>query len=105
MPFEKGQSGNPSGRKKGVANKATKEGRELFVKIMNGQVEHIEQELALLRESSGEKYLKALASLFPYFMPKMVETEIKINEPRTEPSWFEDVVERTDQKKSVFDDE
>ena len=63
MPFTKGESGNPEGRPKGTPNKITQEGRELFIKIMDGQVEHIEEELALLRESSGEKYLKALASI------------------------------------------
>jgi len=101
MPFTKGESGNPEGRPKGAPNKITKEGRELFIKIMDGQVEHIEEELALLREQSGEKYLKALASLFPYFMPKMVETKIEINEPRNEPSWFADVLEREDQKDDI----
>ena len=101
MPFNKGESGNPSGRPKGKSNIVTKEGRELFIKIMDGQVEHIEAELALLRESSGEKYLKALASLFPYFLPKMVETQIHINEPLNEPSWFAEVLEREDQKDDI----
>jgi len=103
MPFNKGESGNPGGRPKGTSNIVTKEGRELFIKIMNGQVEHIEAELALLRESSGEKYLKALASLFPYFLPKMVETQIHINEPLNEPSWFAEVLEREDQKDDIND--
>ena len=101
MAYKKGESGNLKGRPKGAPNKITKEGRELFIKIMDGQVEYIEEELALLRESSGEKYLKVLASLFPYFMPKMVETKIEINEPRTEPSWFADVLEREDQKDDI----
>tara|TARA_R110002020_G_scaffold180509_2_gene374964 strand:+ start:1165 stop:1476 length:312 start_codon:yes stop_codon:yes gene_type:complete len=103
MPFKKGESGNPKGKPVGLKNKLTKEGRELFIKIMDGQVEHIEEELALLRESSGEKYLKALASLFPYFLPKMVETQIHINEPLNEPSWFADVLEREDQKDDIND--
>lgn len=54
MPFTKGESGNPEGRPKGTPNKITQEGRELFIKIMDGQVEHIEDELALLREQSGK---------------------------------------------------
>lgn len=103
MPFKKGESGNPKGKPVGLKNKITQEGRELFIKIMDGQVEHIEAELALLRESSGEKYLKALASLFPYFLPKMVETQIHINEPLNEPSWFAEVLEREDQKDDIND--
>ena len=90
MTFVKGKSGNPSGRPKGSKDKVTTEARELFVKIMDGEVPHIEEALALLRENSSEKYLKALAALFPYFMPKQVETEVTINEAPSAPSWFAD---------------
>ena len=38
-------------------------------------------------------HLKALAALFPYFMPKQSETEVTINEAPREPSWFKDVEE------------
>ena len=86
--YEKGQSGNPAGRPKGTENKVTKESRQLFQAIMDGEVIHIEEALALLRENNAEKYLKALASLFPYFMPKKVEAEISVNESPKEPSWF-----------------
>ena len=94
MPFEKGQSGNPAGRPKGAKDKVTQEARSLFVSIMEGEVQHIEDALDGLRTESSEKYLKALASLFPYFMPKQVETEVTINEAPTTPSWFGEVLER-----------
>jgi hypothetical protein len=70
--------------------------RELFVTVMEGEMQFIQEELALLRESSGEKYLKALSGLLPYFMPKQSETELTINEPVTTPSWFDDVLENED---------
>lgn len=92
--FEKGQSGNPNGRPKGAENKVTKESRELFKAIMDGEVPHIEEALGLLRENSPEKYLKALASLFPYFMPKKLEADVTLNEATREPSWFADVADR-----------
>jgi len=88
MPFKKGQSGNPKGRPKGTSNKVTAASRELFVTVMEGEMQFIQEELALLRESSGEKYLKALSGLLPYFMPKQSEHEVTINEPIKPPSWF-----------------
>lgn len=90
MPFKKGQSGNPNGRPKGAKDKVGTEARELFLKIMDGEVPHIEEALALLRENNSEKYLKALAALFPYFMPKKIEADITTNEPIRPPAWFDD---------------
>ena len=91
--YKKGESGNPNGRPKGAENKVTRESRELFKLIMDGEVPHIEEALGLLRESSPEKYLKALASLFPYFMPKKLEAEVQVNAAPKAPSWFKDVEE------------
>lgn len=93
MPFEKGQSGNPAGRPKGAKDKLTSEARQLFVHVMEGEVQHIEDALDGLRNESSEKYIKALSSLFPYFMPKKVENEVTINEAPTTPSWFGEVIE------------
>lgn len=94
--YSKGQSGNPNGRPKGAENKVTKESRELFKAIMDGEVPNIEEALGLLRENSPEKYLKALSSLFPYFMPKKLEADITVNDTPTEPSWFQEVIDRHD---------
>jgi|TARA_R110000744_G_scaffold9849_2_gene31240 hypothetical protein len=101
MKFKKGESGNPEGKPKGAKNIITKEGREIFMLVMKGEVEHIKDNLELLREDSPEKYLKALSALFPYFMPKQNDIEITYNEPKTAPSWFADVLEREDQKDSI----
>lgn len=102
MPFKKGQSGNAKGRPKGANNKVTKEARDLFVKIMNGEVGHIEDALDALRSESSEKYLKALSNLFPYFMPKQQELSVTTDITPSTPSWFDEVLERTDQKESNF---
>jgi len=101
VAFKKGNT-HGKGRPKGASNKVTKEARDLFVKIMNGEVGHIEDALDALRSESSEKYLKALSSLFPYFMPKQQELSVTTDITPSTPSWFDDVLERTDQKESNF---
>jgi len=91
MPFEKGQSGNPAGRPKGSENKVSTQQRMLFLTIMEGQVEHIEDSLDRIREDSDEKYIKALTGLMPYFMPKQQEVSVEVNEKPSAPSWFTDI--------------
>lgn len=95
MPFQKGQSGNPKGRRKGVKDKVSTKARELFVTVMEGEMQNIQDSLAILREESDEKYLKALSSLMPYFMPKQTETEVTVNDAPKPPSWFDDVLDKT----------
>jgi len=67
----------------------------LFVQVMEGEMQNIQNSLAILRENSDEKYLKALSSMMPYFMPKQSETEIKVQEAPSAPSWFDEVLEKT----------
>lgn len=100
MPFKKGHSGNPQGRPKGATDKVTREARQLFVSIMEGEVGYIENALEDLRTESSEKYLKALSGLFPYFMPKQQELSVTTDLVPTTPTWFDDVLERTDQKET-----
>lgn len=95
MPFKKGQSGNPNGKPKGAKGKVSSKARELFVQVMEGEMENIQNSLAILRENSDEKYLKALSAMMPYFMPKQTETEIKVQEAPSAPSWFDEVLEKT----------
>jgi hypothetical protein len=73
MGQKKGQTGNPDGRPKGVPNKTTKEARELFISIMNGEIDNIQDALRKVRDDSPTKYLDALSKLFQYTMPKQVD--------------------------------
>jgi len=99
MPFKKGESGNPNGKPKGAKGKISSEARELFVQVMEGEMDNIKNSLGILRENSDEKYLKALSGLMPYFMPKQVETDVTILEASKPPSWFDEVLDRTDQEE------
>lgn len=70
-PFQKGNAGKP----KGAVNHTTKQARELFVSIMEGQVDHINDSLEAIRKKDKAKYLDCLSKFFPYFIPKKVEIE------------------------------
>ena len=90
MPFIKGNT-QGKGRPKGKNNKVSEASKSLFVGIMEEELDHVHDRLQLLREESAEKYLKALSSLFPYFMPKQLEQDIKVYEPNGKPSWFDEI--------------
>ena len=77
MPFKKGESGNPKGKKKGTPNKKTAEARELFLNTLEGQVENIEDAFQKVLEKSPEKYLDLLSKYMQYFIPKKTEQDIK----------------------------
>jgi hypothetical protein len=61
------------GRKAGTPNRTTKEARELFVSIMNNEIDNIEEALKKVRDESPAKYLDAVAKLFQYTIPKQLD--------------------------------
>lgn len=65
--------GNQYGRPKGSTSKTTKEAKELFVSIMQGEVSKIQEALDKVRKKDPARYLDTLSRLFPYFMPKQVD--------------------------------
>ena len=99
MPFKKGNTQGKE-RPKGKSNKVTEEARSIFSEVMEGEMENINDSLQVLRENSDEKYIKALSSLMPYFMPKQTETEVTVNETMSEPIWFKEVIDHTDQTET-----
>lgn len=80
--FEKGNLGKP----KGAVNKTTQAAREIFLAIMEGQQDYIEECLEKVREKDPAKYLEVLSKFYPYFIPKKIEvdtpTELTINVKR-----------------------
>jgi hypothetical protein len=67
--------GNALGRPKGLENKTTKEARELFISIMEGEVDKIKASLDTVRKQDAKEYLDVLSKFFPYFIPKKVEID------------------------------
>ena len=75
MAFEKGISGNPHGRKPGIANKATQTVRDKFAQLLDGY--SLEQMQAdLLAIDSPKERLSILAGLAEFVTPKLSRTAL-----------------------------
>lgn len=74
MPTPKFQEGNP-GRQKGTQNKATRKAKELFLSIMEGEVDNIQDALNAVRKENKGRYLEVLSKFLPYFIPKKIEVD------------------------------
>ncbi len=74
MPKESTQfkTGN-TGKPKGAETKTNKRARELFVEIMEGEVDNIKESLNEIRQKDKGKYLEVLSKFFPYFIPKKID--------------------------------
>jgi len=73
MPFEKGKSGNPNGRGKGVGNKSTEKAKVLFMEIMSGNVNKFKEALDHLYKEDKIKWLDVVNKFFPYYLPKKTD--------------------------------
>lgn len=74
MAFKKGQT-KIGGKVKGSQNKLTATAKEMFIGIMEGEINNIKQSLDLTRKESPAKYLDVLSKLMPYFMPKQIDVK------------------------------
>ena len=76
MPFKKGKI-KTGGKVKGSGNIATKKGRELFLEIMEGEIDNVKESLNQVRSENPYNYLNVLSKLLPYFMPKLSDITSK----------------------------
>lgn len=74
MAKAKFEAGNP-GKPKGATNKTTKAAKELFVQIMEGEVDNIKASLDKIRLKDPALYLQTLSKFYPYYMPKKMEID------------------------------
>jgi hypothetical protein len=74
MPYEKGNSGNPTGRRKGSPNKATAHAREVIADALAGtDAATLRAKLAALE---GKDFIDAYVKLAEFITPKMQRTTV-----------------------------
>lgn len=74
MPFKKGQSGNPRGRKRGTVNHTTRQVREVIAAFAEANAEKMHQKLNQIEDPKDwlDCYLRAIE----YHIPKLGRTEV-----------------------------
>ena len=82
MPFKKGQSGNPNGRKKGTPNKTTEEIRQAFQMLIESSLPDIQKWLKQVAKDNPEKALQIVEKYSDFILPKLQRTELSGGEDK-----------------------
>lgn len=77
MAFEKGISGNPNGRKKGVANRSTEQAKLTIARLANRGLDNISADLEKIRKENPIEAAKLYLKLIEYIIPKKSSIEMK----------------------------
>src|SRR5687768_5834565 len=74
MPFEKGISGNPTGRPKGSINQSTQQLRESIIDFLEANFEGVQSDFKSL---TPKERLKVYCDLLQYGLPKLQAVQLE----------------------------
>ena len=78
MPFKKGQSGNPEGRKKGTLTKKRNEWEAMGEALTGPWTDYIKAEgFRMMEEGDFDKFYPIYREMVNYFRPKLSSAQIK----------------------------
>ena len=76
MPFKKGQSGNPAGRKKGEKNKVTNDVKKWLLDLFNTQSKTLKTDLKAMKPR--ERW-EIIAKILPFIVPKLQAMNARVD--------------------------
>lgn len=76
MPFEKGKSGNPNGRKPGTPNRVTGDFRQRIQQLLDDQFNQLQEDFQTL---DPKERVNAFIRLLEYTTPKLQRTETTVD--------------------------
>ena len=74
--FKPGQSGNPDGRKKGSQNKYTKQVKEAFGLLLEGNLDNLSVWLAQVAQDDPKAAMEIVIKLSERFVPRLSQQQI-----------------------------
>ena len=103
--FQPGQSGNPSGRKKGSMNKYNKQIKEAFGMLLENNLDNLSTWLAQVAADDPKAALDIMMRMSERFVPKLRHTEIEGGEGILNSLKFQFGPTLDDAEKRVIEDE
>lgn len=76
MAFKPGESGNPEGRKKGSQNKYTKQVKEAFGLLLEGNLDNLSIWLAQVAADDPKAAMDIVIKLSERFVPRLSQQQI-----------------------------
>ena len=77
MPFEKGKSGNESGRPKGSSNKNTSKVRNAYTKLLEDNLQQLKEDF---KELEPRDRIKLFLDMSKYIIPQLKATELDLGD-------------------------